>query len=187
MEDATRRVVSALRGGGPAPTFGAASRLAPATPDPHPGGPMASSKAATVEEYLQELPEDRRQVVSALRDHVRRHLPEGYEETMSWGMISWEIPLSRYPQTYNKQPLGYAALAAQKSYFALYMMGPVLDGGQDAWIREAFRKAGKKLDMGKSCIRFRSLDDLPLDALGEAIASTPPDAYIAAYEASRGK
>lgn len=146
---------------------------------------MASSRAATVEEYLEELPPDRREVVSAVRDVVRRHLPEGYRESMSWGMISYEVPLERYPKTYNGQPLAYAALAAQKNYYALYLNGAYQAPDGEVWLREAFREAGKKLDMGKSCIRFRKLDDLPLDVIGQAIASTPPDAFVARYEAVR--
>jgi hypothetical protein len=147
---------------------------------------MASSKAATVEEYLQELPEDRRAVVSAVRDMVRRHLPAGYEESMTYGMIGYGVPLERYPTTYNGQPLTYAALAAQKSYYSLYLTCTSA-GGQEQALRDAFQAAGKKLDMGKSCIRFKKLDDLPLDAIGRIIAGTPPDAHIAEYEAARAK
>lgn len=146
---------------------------------------MASSKADTVDAYLAELPEDRRAVVSAVRDMVVRNLPEGYRETMAYGMIGYGIPLERYPHTYNKQPLSYAAIAAQKNYYALYLMG-TYTGEQEQAVRDAFAAAGKKLDMGKSCIRFKKLDDLPLDALGRIIAATPPEAYIARYEAARG-
>jgi hypothetical protein len=122
-----------------------------------------------------------------VRDVVLQHLPEGYREAMNWGMISYEVPLERYPSTYNKQPLGYAALAAQKHYYALYLMGAYADPAQAARLQEAFDRAGKKMDMGKSCLRFRSLDDLPLDAIGEVIASTLPEALIARYEAGRRK
>ena len=148
---------------------------------------MATSKAAaaTVQDYLQSLPDDRRQVVAEVRDVVLRNLPAGYQETMNWGMISYEIPLSRYPNTYNSQPLSYAALAAQKNYFALYLTGAYADPEGDAWLRQAFQAAGKKLDMGKSCLRFRRLDDLPLKVIGEAIARTPPERLIAFYEESR--
>jgi hypothetical protein len=146
---------------------------------------MASSKAATVDEYLRELPDDRRAVVSAVRDVVLRNLPEGYRETMSYGMIGYGIPLERYPDTYNRQPLSFAAIAAQKSYYALYLMCAYQDPAQEQALRDAFAAAGKKLDMGKSCIRFKSLDDLPLDAIGHIIASTPPDAFIARHEAAR--
>jgi hypothetical protein len=146
---------------------------------------MATSKAATVDEYLAELPDDRREVVAAVRDVVRRNLPEGYQESMAFGMIGYGIPLERYPNTYNGQPLSYVALAAQKSYYALYLMGAYQDSAQEKALREAFRAAGKKLDMGKSCVRFRTLDDLPLEAIGRIIASTPPEAHIAHYEAAR--
>ena len=148
---------------------------------------MASSKAGTVDEYLAELPEDRRAVVSAVRDVVLRNLPAGYREAMGYGMITWGIPLEEYPDTYNGQPLGYAALAAQKNYYALYLMTPYQDPAQEQWLREAFAAAGKKLDMGKSCVRFKKLDDLPLDVIGDVIASTPPEKHIAQYEASRGR
>ncbi len=148
---------------------------------------MASSKAATVEEYLQELPEDRREVVSAVRDVILRNLPDGYTETMAWGMISYGIPLERYPTTYNGQPLGYAALAAQKNSYSLYLLGVYMDPEQEAALREAFRREGKKLDMGKSCVRFKKIADLPLDAIGELIATTTPEQFIARYEASRAQ
>jgi uncharacterized protein YdhG (YjbR/CyaY superfamily) len=145
---------------------------------------MASSKAATVDEYLAELPEDRRAVVAAVRDMVVRSLPGGYTESMLWGMITYGIPLERYPDTYNKQPLAYAALAAQKNYYSLYLMS-AYTGEKEQGVRDAFAAAGKKLDMGKSCIRFKKLEDLPLEALGRIIAGTPPEAYIAQYEAAR--
>ena len=146
---------------------------------------MATSRAATVDAYLAELPSERREVVEAVLDTVRRNLPEGYAESMAWGMIGWGIPLARYPDTYNKQPLSYVALAAQKNHYALYMMAAYQDSGQERLLREGFAAAGKKLDMGKSCIRFRRLDDVPLDVIGRAVASVPPDALIASYEASR--
>lgn len=148
---------------------------------------MASSKAVTVDEYLRELPDDRRAVVAAVRDVVLRNLPDGYRESMSYGMIGYGIPLDRYPDTYNKQPLAYAALAAQKNYYALYLMCAYQDSAQERALRDAFAAAGKKLDMGKSCIRFKTLDDLPLDDIGRIIAGTPPDAFIAQHEAARAK
>jgi hypothetical protein len=148
---------------------------------------MVQSKASTVQEYLDQLPEERRAVVSAVRDVVVRHLPAGYREVMNWGMISYEIPLERYPDTYNGQPLSYVALAAQKNHFALYLMCVYGDPVQEAWLREQFKKAGKKLDMGKSCVRFRKLEDLPLDAIGRVVGGTTPEKYIARYEAIRQK
>jgi hypothetical protein len=146
---------------------------------------MPRSQASTVEGYLSELPEDRRAVVSAVREMVLQNLPDGYRESMNWGMISYEVPLEQYPDTYNGQPLGYVALAAQKSYFALYLMGVYQDSEQEAELRAGFQQAGKKLDMGKSCVRFRKLEDLPLDVVGRVIASTPPAELIGRYEASR--
>ena len=148
---------------------------------------MASSKAKTVDDYLTELPEQRRAVVSAVRDLVNRHLPPGYVEAMSWGMISWEVPLSRYPDTYNRQPLAYVALAAQKQYYALYLTACYANSTQDVALRNAYADAGKTLDMGKSCLRFKALDDLLPEVVGGVIASTPVDAHIAQYEASRAR
>lgn len=148
---------------------------------------MATSKAATVEEYLAELPAERREVVSKVREIVRRNLPKGYNETMQSGMISYGLPLSRFPNTYNGQPLGYVALAAQKNYYALYLMGPYMDPQQAKRLESAFERAGKKMDMGKSCLRFKKLDDLPLDAVGEIIASTSPETLIAHHEAAHAR
>ncbi len=148
---------------------------------------MVQSAAATVDEYLAELPEERRAVVAAVRDLVLKHLPAGYRETMGFGMICYGIPLSAYPDTYNGQPLCYAALAAQKRHYALYLMHVYQDGDEERRLRDAFAERGLKFDMGKSCLRFRRLDDLALDAVGATIASTPPSAFIARYEASRRK
>lgn len=148
---------------------------------------MTRSSATTVEEYLDELPLDRRTVVTAVRNVILRYLPKGFRESMNWGMISYEIPLDRFPNTYNKQPLSYAALAAQKNYFALYLMCVYQDPIQAAWLKKEFKKAGKKLDMGKSCVRFRRLEDLPLPVIGKVVASTSPAEFIARYEASRKK
>jgi hypothetical protein len=149
------------------------------------GGTMVSSAATTVEGYLASLPPERRAIVSAVRDLVRESMPTGYRESMAWGMIGYCIPLERYPDTYNGQPLAYVALAAQKSHYALYLTCAEGDQGDAQRLKDAFERAGKRLDMGKSCLRFRSLDDLPLRAIGEIIASVPPDELIARYERSR--
>ncbi len=149
---------------------------------------MVSSKAATVKQYLEELPDERRVVISAVRDVILKNLPKGYEETMNWGMICYEIPLSRYPDTYNKQPLGCAALAAQKNYYAVYLSALYCDPNdksKEEWLRKEFEKAGKKLDCGKCCVRFKRLEDLPLDVIGTAIRSVTPDEYIQMYEETR--
>jgi hypothetical protein len=146
---------------------------------------MVQSRASTVEEYLAELPEDRRAIISTIRNVILKNLPKGYEEAMNWGMITYHIPLARYPTTYNGQPLCYAALGAQKNHLAIYLMCVYGHKETEAWFREEFRKAGKKLDMGKSCVRFRKLEDLPLQVIGQVIKKVPPKKYIAFYEASR--
>ncbi len=146
---------------------------------------MVTSAATNAEQYLAELPEERREVMIALRKLILRHLPKGYVETSAFGMITYVIPLEKYPETYNGQPLGYLGLCAQKNYYALYMMGPYGDPEEDAKLRAAFKAAGKKLDMGKSCLRFKKLDDLELDAIARTIASTPPKRYIELYEAAK--
>jgi hypothetical protein len=145
------------------------------------------STATTVEEYLAELPAEKRESLATVREVILRNLPEGYRESMSFGMIGYGIPLERYPDTYNKQPLSYAALAAQKHYNALYLMSVYQGGEAEQRLRKAFAAAGLKLDIGKSCIRFRKPEDLPLEAIGELIAMTPPEAFIAVYEAARRK
>ncbi len=146
---------------------------------------MVQSAAATVAEYLDELPPERRAVIAAVRKVIRRNLPKGYQEVMNWGVITYELPLKRYPDTYNGQPLCYAGLAAQKNYYALYLMGCYGDRRLAQQLRDAFTQAGKKLNMGKACVRFKSLDQIPLDAIGRIIAAVPPERYIAAYEKSR--
>lgn len=146
---------------------------------------MATSTAKTVDEYLASLPDDRRAEIEAVRTVVKKRLPKGYVEGMDYGMIYYSVPLSRYPETYNGHPLCYAGLAAQKNYNAIYLMGVYGDGGDANKFKDAFAKAGKKLDMGKSCIRFSRASDLALDAVGDAIASMSPDEYIAMYERSR--
>ncbi len=148
---------------------------------------MVSSKVATVDAYLAELPPDRRAVIDAVLDLVRRHVPEGYAECMAWGMPGWVVPLARYPKTYNKQPLSYLGLAAQKGYYALYLNGVYADSTQEQALREDYAARGRRLDMGKSCLRFKTLDELPMALLGRIIASSPVDAFIAQYEAARAK
>jgi uncharacterized protein YdhG (YjbR/CyaY superfamily) len=148
---------------------------------------MVMSKATTVSDYLAELPPDRRKTISTVRAVVRKNLPKGYKESIGYGMICYTVPLSIYPQTYNCQPLCYAALAAQKNYCALYLMNVYGDVPTAKAFKEGFRKAGKKLDMGKSCVRFKTADDLPLDVIGKTIASTPMKAFIGMFEKARKK
>ena len=148
---------------------------------------MARSAASTVEQYLNELAPDRREAIEAVRSVVLDSLPDGYDESMNWGMISWEIPLERYPKTYNKQPLMYAALASQKNYMSLYLMCVYTHDGTQTEFERRFKESGKKLNMGKSCVRFKKVDDLPMDLIAETIASTSVDEYIRSYEAARKK
>ena len=146
---------------------------------------MVQSKAETVEEYLAELPPERAAVVEELRDLVLANLPDGVEEAMNFGMISYEIPLARYPDTYNGQPLMYAALAAQKHHYALYLHSVYADEEVESALRDAYREAGIKLDAGRSCVRFKRLDQLLPSAVAEAIAAITVDDFITRYESSR--
>jgi hypothetical protein len=148
---------------------------------------MTRSTATTVQQYLDELPEERRAVIATVRDLIVRSLPDGYHETMNWGMISYEIPLEKYAATYNHQPLMYVALAAQKNYYALYLSSVYGDVEQEARLQDACSRMGKKLDMGKSCLRFRKLDDVPWAVISQVIANTSPDEYIVHYEQARRK
>ncbi len=143
---------------------------------------MVQSSATTVSAYLARLPPERRKVIAAVRSTIRKHLPKGYKETVGWGMLSYGVPLSRFPDTYNGQPLCYAALAAQKHHYAVYLMCVYGNKALETRLRRQFKAAGKRLDMGKSCVRFKQLDDLPLDAIGEAIASIPMERYIDYYK-----
>jgi uncharacterized protein DUF1801 len=147
--------------------------------------PMVSSKATTPAAYLASLPADRRRVVAAVRAVIRKHLPAGYVETMNWGMLAYEVPLARYPDTYNGQPLMYLALAAQKNNFALYLTSAASNETLMTKLEAAYHDAGRKLDMGKGCLRFKELDELPLDIVGELVASTSVDQRIAASEGAR--
>lgn len=140
---------------------------------------MASSSATSVEQYLAELPEERADVVAHVRDLVNASLPDGYVEGMAYGMITWAVPLEVYPDTYNRKPLAYVSLAAQKSYYALYLMAAYAGSEQDARLREQWAQRGTKLDMGRSCLRFRRLADLHEDLVAEVVASIPVDDFIA--------
>jgi uncharacterized protein YdhG (YjbR/CyaY superfamily) len=143
---------------------------------------MVTSRATTIAGYLAELPAERRKTISAVRAVVRKHLPKGYKESVGYGMICYSVPLSTYPETYNGQPLCYAALAAQKNYCAIYLMNVYGDTPTAKAFKDGFKKAGKKLDMGKCCVRFKTAADLPLDVIGKTIAATPVKAFIEKYE-----
>ena len=146
---------------------------------------MVSSKAATVAQYLSELPAERRSEIEKVRDLINDALPAGYQEAIGYGMIGWSVPLDHYPDTYNGQPLAYAGLAAQKSYNSLYLNCVYASKERAERFKAAFAAAGKKLDMGKSCIRFKMADDLALDIIAAEIASTSPDDFIGIYEEAR--
>ena len=148
---------------------------------------MFQNRSKTVSEYVASLPPERRAVVSKMRVFVKKHLPKGYKEQIGWGAISYAVPLKVLPETYNGQPLCYVALAAQKNFYTLYLMSAYGDPKQYKWMASEFKKRGKKFDMGKSCLHFKSLDDLPLDVVGEVIASTPMETYVDRYKASRKK
>lgn len=143
------------------------------------------SDAATIDEYLDGLPEDRRKAVSRVRSVILDRLPEGYAEEMRWGMICYEVPLAIQPDTYNGKPLMYAALASQKRHMAVYLSGIYADEAAREEFERAYRTTGKRMDMGKSCVRFRRLDDLPLEVIGDAIARYPVADFVDLYHRGR--
>lgn len=143
------------------------------------------SKATSVEAYLKELPEDRRAAVSAVREVILTNLDPTYEEGMNYGMIGYYVPHSVYPAGYHcdpSKPLPFAGLASQKQYMSVYLMSAYGDKGEYAKLVDGFKKAGKKLDMGACCVRFKRLDDLPLDVIGAAVKRVPAKTYIERYE-----
>lgn len=150
------------------------------------------SKPTTVEQYLAALPEDRRVAIAAVRDTILKNLDKEYQETLQYGMLGYSVPHSVYPAGYHcdpRQPLPFAALASQKGHMSLYMMGLYCgcgdgdgDNEQTRWFKESWLRTGKKLDMGKACIRFKKLEDVPLEVIGEAIRRIPARTYIARYE-----
>ncbi|MCH7668544.1 MAG: DUF1801 domain-containing protein [Acidobacteria bacterium] len=143
------------------------------------------SSAATVDEYLGELPDDRREAMNSVRATILDNLPTGYVESMGSGMIVYEIPLETVPDTYNGRPLMYAALASQKNHMSVYLMGIYADEPTNATFLKAYKAFGKRLDMGKSCVRFRKLADLPLGVIGDAIAAHTVVQFTELYRRSR--
>ena len=138
----------------------------------------AKPQPASVDAYLASLPDDRRREIERVRQVVKQNLPAGYQEGVGFGMICYSVPLSAYRDTYNKQPLMFAALASQKNYLSLYLMPVYPDNVLEKRLRDAFAASGKKLDMGKSCIRFKRADDLALDAIGDIVAAVPMQRWI---------
>ena len=143
------------------------------------------SEATSIDEYLDELPEARRVQMEAVRQVILANLPEGYKEIIAWGMIAYVVPLAVYPDTYNGKPLMYAALANQNHHMVLYLTSIYMDEASKTSFERAYRASAKRYDVGKSCVRFRSLDDLPLDLIAEAIASTPVAKFVARANAVR--
>jgi uncharacterized protein YdhG (YjbR/CyaY superfamily) len=136
------------------------------------------SNAVTIEQYLNELPEERRASIEKVRQVVLQNIPEGVEEVMNWGMITYQVPLETYPDTYNGQPLMFAALASQKNHMAVYLSTIYSDDGKREKFEAAYKATGKRFDVGKSCVRFRKLADLPLDVIADAISSTSMEEFI---------
>ena len=137
------------------------------------------SDATTVKQYLSELPDARRSAIEAVRATILAKLPPGYEEVMNWGMITYQVPLETCPDTYNGQPLMYAALASQKNYMAVYLTSIYMSDDSREEFEAAYKATGKRLDVGKSCVRFKKLEDLPLELIGETIASVDVDSFVA--------
>jgi hypothetical protein len=139
------------------------------------------SKAVTVEQYLSELLDDRRRAVQVVRDVIIKNLDTAYEEGMQYGMIGYYVPHRVYPNGYHcdpKQPLPFAGLASQKNHMSLYLMCIYGEGELSKWFQQAWAKAGKKLDMGKACVRFKKVEDLALDVVAELIKRVPAKKYI---------
>jgi Domain of unknown function (DU1801) len=135
---------------------------------------------ATPEDYIAAQPPDRAEMLRRLRGVILANLPPGYVETINWGMISYEVPLSTVPKTYNGQPLSYAGLGNQKGHVGLYLCGLNLMPGTLGHFVDRLARPGRKLDMGKACIRLKRLEDINLDVVGEVIASTSVVQFAAA-------
>ena len=146
---------------------------------------MASSPSPAVMEFLAAQPPERRRELGRVRETIIRNLPRGYEEALAGKILAYQVPLAAYPDTYNGHPLWYIGLAAQKHYLSLYLMCAYGSPEHLRRLKDGFKAAGKKLDMGKSCIRFKSADDLPLDIIGELVASIPMKRWIAFAKAVR--
>jgi len=137
----------------------------------------------TVDEYIGGLSVEQQDVIATIRDLILRNLPKGYQESMTWGIPTYEVPLERYPDTYNGKPLGYAALAVKKNYYTIHLMSVYADPELLKWLSAEFKRRGKKLNMGKGCLRFKRLDDLPLDVMSELISKTSLEDYVARVNA----
>jgi hypothetical protein len=145
------------------------------------------SNVKTPAQYIASLPADRAETITTMRAFVNKHIPRGYDECMVWGTIGWTIPLSRYPDTHNNQPICYVALSSQKNYCVLYLMGAYWSASQLEQLKAAFKAAGKKLNMGGCCVSFKSPDDLPLEGIGKLISEISSEKWIEMYEQTRLK
>jgi hypothetical protein len=141
----------------------------------------------TVNQWLASVPAERQAAINAVRDAVNEHLPEGYEETVEWGMLAWVVPLATLPNTHNGHPLTLAALGAHTKVMTIYLMSVYGDPKIRREFQTAYKKTGKKLDMGGCCVHFKKLDDLPLDVVGDTIARLPVDQYVEHYQKARTK
>jgi len=142
----------------------------------------------SVKEYLERLPEERREAVERLREMILANLPKGFEETISYGMISYVVPHSIYPKGYHvnpEEPLPFISLASQKNHIAVYHSGIYMIPELEEWFRDEYaRRVDTKLDMGKSCIRFRNPKKIPYDLLEELINKVSVEEYVDLYERS---
>lgn len=146
------------------------------------------SKAATVDAYLAEVPEDRQKAMAKLRSVIKKNLPKGFKEGMGYGMMGWSVPHSIYPAGYHcnpKDPLPFMGLASQKNSINLYHMGIYANPKLLKWFQDAHAKASpKKLDMGKSCIRYKRPEDIPFELIGELASKITPQEWIEMYESA---
>jgi uncharacterized protein YdhG (YjbR/CyaY superfamily) len=144
------------------------------------------SKATTVEAYIAELPEDRKKAIAKLRSVIKKNLPKGFKEVMGYGMMGYSVPHSLYPAGYHcnpKDPLPFIGLASQKNFIAVYHMGIYADPKLLKWFTDAHAKASaKKLDMGKSCMRYKKPEDIPYELIGELASKITVDEWIEKYE-----
>lgn len=136
------------------------------------------SDAKSIQQYLEEMPPERRQAISKVRETILKNLPDGFEEALNWGMITYQVPLEVYPDTYNKKPLMYAALANQKNHMAVYLTGIYMDEKLSQEFEQTYKETGKRYDVGKSCVRFRNLDDLPLPVIAESIRAMDLEEFV---------
>jgi hypothetical protein len=145
---------------------------------------MVSSKASTVAEYLGQLSDEQAREIKTARNFMNKNLPKGYIETMQHGMISWVAPVQKTEVTHHGTPLAVAALAAQKNKCSLYLIGMYVSPSKSKWFLEESLKNGYKLDMGKSCIRFKSFEDLPKDLLARVVSAMDLKSFVEAHKNS---